>query len=157
MDFSFIGNFADLLAAFGVIASLIFLAVQVRRNTAEVKNSHLQSSHALMASFQSRTQNELSAAIIEKGKHSYHDLGDAEKLVFSSWIHEWLLVADNFMRLGQDGILAPGLAEFAEERMRWLFTHPGVGEFWRSAGREPYPDAPSVRLGESVLKSQTTN
>ncbi len=70
MDFSIIANFADVLAAIGVIASLIFLAVQVGRNTHEVKNSHLQSSQALMASHQSRTQNEQTAAIIQKGKNS---------------------------------------------------------------------------------------
>lgn len=118
MDFSLIANSADLVAAFGVIASLIFLAVQVRRNTNEVRNSHLQSSQALFASFRSTTLDLRVAEVIEKGKQSFHELSQVEKMVFTSWMHEFMIVSDNFVRLGRDGFLAPGMAEYAEKRIR---------------------------------------
>lgn len=78
-------------------------------------------------------------------------------MVFSSWVHESLVVSDNFMRLGQDGALAPGLGEFAEKRVRWLFAHPGVGEFWLSKGREPHPDAPAVQLADQIVGVQASD
>ncbi len=35
-----IANLADLIAALGVIGSLVFLAIQVRENTKTVRNTH---------------------------------------------------------------------------------------------------------------------
>ena len=58
-----------------------------------------------MASFQSRTQDEYLAGVIQKGKLGYLDLGEAEKLASGSWMHQSLLVADNLLRLGGEGIL----------------------------------------------------
>ncbi len=42
MNLSYLANIADILAALGVIASLVFVGMQVRRNTMETRITNHQ-------------------------------------------------------------------------------------------------------------------
>jgi len=152
MSLSVIATLADTIAALGVIATLVFVAFQIKQNTQEIKNTHYQASQERMASLQSRTMDERIATTVQKGKKSYTGLDEAEKLVFSSWVLEYQLVASNFIRLGQQGILRSELAEMAQHRFDNLLLIPGVQEFFRDKDRETLPSS-TEELVKKVLAS----
>ena len=152
MSLSVIATLADIIAALGIIASLIFVALQVKQNTRETKNTNFQASQERVASLQSRTMDERVAAIIQQGKKSYAQLEEAEKLVFSSWVLEYQLVADNYISLGRQGILESELAKMFQRRLENLFRNPGVQELYRDKDLEPLPDH-IVQLAEKIFAS----
>lgn len=60
MTLSDLANIVEILGGIGVVASLIYLAVQIRQNTSSVRNSTLQSNTALWTSVFSAWQNPVS-------------------------------------------------------------------------------------------------
>ena len=152
MSLSAISALADIIAALGIIASLIFVAHQVKQNTQETMNTNFQMSQERVASLRSRTMDESVAAIIQKGKKSYTQLDEGEKLVFSSWILEYQIVAGIFRSLGIQGVMRPDLAEIWKRRYEILLRNPGVRELYDSGDLEPIP-AHSVEFAEKIFAS----
>ncbi len=52
MTISDLGDLGDFLGGIGVIATLIYLAIQIRRNTATVQTASLESAYASHTEFQ---------------------------------------------------------------------------------------------------------
>jgi len=75
-----IGAIANLLAAIGVIASLIYLAVQIRQNTRAVRSSSVQSLvQSLSATSQAVLENEYIIPIMLKASAGLETLTDEER------------------------------------------------------------------------------
>ena len=74
MNASIIANYADVLAALGVIASLLFVAFQVRRNTKTVHNQQWLSTIDRRAENFSRPLDERVATTLDKGKKNFNGL-----------------------------------------------------------------------------------
>ena len=55
------------------------------------------------------------------------------------------------MRLGNAGILSEGLGEMGKLRMTWLFTFPGVSEWWRAKDRDPMPTGFGEEIDEFIV------
>ena len=82
MNLSNIADIADLLAAAGVIATLIFLAMQIRQNTKAVQNTRWESYLDRLANNFARPMNEQVATVIVKGNRSFAALNDTEKQIY---------------------------------------------------------------------------
>ena len=79
MNWEAIGAIANLLAAIGVIASLIYLAVQIRQNTRAVRSSSVQSLvQSLSATSQAVLENEYIIPIMLKANAGLETLTDEE-------------------------------------------------------------------------------
>jgi len=139
MNFSLIADFADLLAAFGIVASLVFVSMQVRQNTTALKNTHLESSIDRDTLFYSRAYDPPTATIIRKGQQSYGSLDDVERLTFESWMREFLTSYASTFLLARQGLLRSELRDMHEQRVRWVFRHQGAREWWHSENRIPLP------------------
>ena len=110
MNVSDIADFADILAAIGVIASLLFVAFQVRRNTKAIRNQHFEATLDHLASQFSRSLDERVATIIDKGRKNFNDLSDPEKLTFGAWANEYIMGASRLTSFGQQGLLDPAVS-----------------------------------------------
>ena len=86
MNLSLIADYADVLAALGIMASLAFLAWQIRKNTAELKNTHQESLIDRYNSLHSRLYDQITAAVVLKGRQSFELLEGVERLAFESWM-----------------------------------------------------------------------
>lgn len=139
MSLSLISTVADFVTSIAMIASLLFVALQVKRNTQEVKNSHYQATQARMSTFQSRTMDERVATVVQKGKKSYTQLGESEKLVFTSWLIEYHIVISNLLDFGRQGIFGAELVDMARARFEKLLHNPGVHEYYQDTDREALP------------------
>lgn len=153
MSLTEIATLAETVAALGVIATLAFVAFQIRQNTVAIKNANFQASQERMASLQSRSMSEQVARVIQKGKKSYAQLDETEKLIFASWFIEYQLVASNFMRLGREGILRPELIDMAQQRLRNLLRNPGVQEYLSEKDREVFPASAEKLISELIARS----
>lgn len=148
MDFTLIADFADVLAAVGIIASLAFVAFQVRQNTNELRNAHWESVVQRVNMFHSRAFDKETAIILDKGKKSYRQLEDPERLAFEGWMHEFVLGYGTAQTLIGQGILKPEFGRVADQRARWLFRHAGAKEWWRSEDRVPFAPNTAARIDE---------
>ena len=93
MNLSAAADLADLLAALGIIATVIFLALQIRQNTKALENTRWESYLDRLANSFARPMDERVATVILKGNRSFNALSDAEKLVYSAWADEYILSA----------------------------------------------------------------
>ena len=150
MDFSLIADYADVLAALGIIASLVFVALQVRQNTHQLKNAHLESSIDRDTVFFSRAYDPRTAAIVVKGRQSYGSLDDVERLAFQSWMREFITTFATTFLLARQGLLRPQQREMLDQRLRLVFGHQGAMEWWRAADRVPLPADIVARIDELV-------
>jgi hypothetical protein len=154
MTMAEIANVADLLAALGVIGTLIFLAFQIRQNTKTIENTHWESYLDRLASSFSRPLDEKVAGIIAKGNKSFNELTDTEKLVYSAWADEYILSASIILLYRDRLVLGSTVTDTAERRLAWFFSAPGNLEWWRHDRRHPVPELVARRI-EDWIKANT--
>jgi len=140
---------SGVIAAVGVIASLLFLAIQVRNNTKTVRNQHFESHQDRLASTFSRPLDRQVAKIIEKGQADFETLDGDEKIVFGAWAVEYLSNVYGIMQMGQS-VLRPEIAEMVDRRLKWFFRVKGADQWFRDAARHPMPRPVEQRIN-SVL------
>ena len=139
MNASIIADYADIAAAIGVIASLLFVAFQVRQNTKAMHNQAYASIVERFAENVARLSDERMAITLDKGKRNFNDLSDPEKLTFGAWAQEYISVFNRNLGLSGQGLLGPQIEEMAQRQLKWFFKYPGMGQWWRNADRHPVP------------------
>jgi hypothetical protein len=151
MNLSDLGSLANLIAAVGVMISLIFVAVQIKASTLEMKAAHWESLLDRISNLTSRTLDRDVAEIVQKGIKSFNGLSDTEKVVFASWAHEFVVTASQQRRMGALGLLRPALVNVANERLTWLFKAGGPREWWKGQNRIPLVRDLEATIDELIL------
>ena len=86
MNWDAIGALAELFGAFGVIASLGYLGVQIRQNTTALRgNAHEVAVEHLTTVLQSLSTNPNLAQLLSRGSQDYSSLSYDERLQFGSY------------------------------------------------------------------------
>ena len=86
MNWDAVGALAELIGAFGVIATLGYLAIQLRQNTAALRgNSHEVGADRLTTSLQSLIANPELAQLVAKASRDYGELDYIERLQVGSY------------------------------------------------------------------------
>ena len=134
-----VANMADLIAALGVMASLVFVAFQIKENTNTVKNTSWENHLNRLANNFSRPLDQAVAAVICHGNCSFDTLGEEDKTVYSAWANEYMLSTSFLLVFRQQGYLDSELTNTAERRIVWFFSKPGAIEWWRREIRHPVP------------------
>ena len=138
-----IGASAELLAAVGVLATLVFLAMQIRqtgkileRNLIAGRASAVSSSNAAMRNFRMQlAMNESSHRIWSIGLGQPKELSDIELMLFQCALET---IADVYSQTMASG-LAPEVWETqGRERVQFLVGTPG-GQYCWEAARDSFP------------------
>lgn len=146
MNLSNLADLADLLAALGVVASLVFVATQVRQNTKTVANTHWESYVDRLASNFARNLDERVADIVFRGRSSFAALSDTEKLTYSAWADEYILSASILFIYQEQSVLHTTVTNTADRRLAWFFAFPGNVEWWHHERRHPVPALVEQRI-----------
>jgi len=86
LNWEAIGAVANLLAALGVIATLIYLAMQIRQNTKAVRSSSIESLvHNLSATAQAAVENEYMVPLMLKANAGPETLTEVERVRMHFW------------------------------------------------------------------------
>ena len=113
MNWDAVGATAELLAAFGVLFSLIYLGLQIRQNTRWLRQQAFQLSTNEIRRWTSRIAvSDSSAKLWLKGQRNYEDLDEVESIRFSMIVFEQLSIYSTYLMHDEDEML--GLLESAE-------------------------------------------
>jgi len=150
MNLSAVADLADLLAALGIIVTVIFLALQIKQNTKALENTRWESYLDRLANSFAKPMDERAATVIVKGNKSFNALSDTEKLVFSAWADEYILSAALLLTYQDQAVLGSMTTNTADRRLAWFFGVPGNLEWWRHNRRHPVPLHVEMRINRWI-------
>ena len=152
MSLEDLGNIGELVAAIGVIASLVYLAVQIRQNTQTVRASTFQ---AISDSAQSRLfalQNVENARVWRIGMSEPMKLNEDERMLYILMIATTARGWDNLYYQHRSGLLdAPYWAGYAKT-IKALVRTAGFRYFWQHRMGQFSPEFESF-IEESLSSS----
>ena len=134
MDWNAIGAVAELLGAFGVIATLVYVTIQVRQNTLAVRTSACQEA----IRDQALSMDQLNAdadlnRIFYEGLKDLAALDINERRRFATYLTSALRRLENVLYQTQLGTIDPRAWAGIKEHMRFVFARPGAVEWWENA------------------------
>lgn len=154
MNWDAIGATAEMLGAIAVLATLIYLAIQISHLKRQNESDALDHVIDALNDFAGRiAESESLASIIHRGRASYHSLNDEEKIRFES-IHMLLLnVLESWCLQEQQlyGVMGAKGSENITQNITYFCDYPGFREFWKQA-KSVYPHLGSLvdsTLGEA--------
>src|SRR5260221_3027083 len=123
---------SQMVAALGVIASLIFVGYQVRDSARAVRSATAQAVHDNYANwYLTLADNPLALATSLKGAVDYDSLTAAEKAQFVCTFKAFLSLGQNAFHQYREGHLAEQLWAGWEILMLYVVKTPGGATFWR--------------------------
>lgn len=148
-----------MIGALAVVVSLIYVALQIRQNTAAIRSATAQSVHEHFARwYQSFATDASLVDIGVKGLKDYASLSETEKARFVSTFMAFLSYGQNAFLKWRQGLLSPSLWLGWEQVLMNLLGAPGGKSLWKERAylfgeefrryvegdlmkRTPHPDA----------------
>lgn len=135
MTLSVLADIADLLAALGVISSLIFVAFEIRKSSEQARLSNWNSVLSGLREHKRRTDDPHVADLVVRGRADFDGLSDADKLAFGYWMEELiqgfdgLIVHEGSLAVNREESRRAAVGAFAAH-----FAFPGVREWYQWSG-----------------------
>ncbi|MFT4862525.1 MAG: hypothetical protein ACI95C_001746 [Pseudohongiellaceae bacterium] len=133
MNWDAISAIGEILGAVAVLATLIYLATQIRQNTEQVRLNSIQAVNSSNDSAFEPIYIPENSAIFSKGQNSYSSLTDHEKLVFHMLMARLIGSFDSttyqYLQGSYDKDLYWGTAAFYSS----FIKSPGGAEWWKEA------------------------
>src|SRR5947207_7681898 len=133
MNWEMLAAIGQLAAVFVGIPSLIYLAVQIREQTKERRQSAV---NALTVQWGDLTralhESAEFTAIYLRGVHAFHDLDAVSKLRFSAFQNRFFKNFEGMYYSRCDGILTPELWGEIERTMSDFLAYDGVRQWWET-------------------------
>lgn len=151
-----LGNIGEFVAAIGVIASLVYLAVQIRQNTRAVRSNTSQAiTDARVEFLKSITDNAEVARIVRSGLSSRQSLEGDDRMRFDVMMNRLMAMMENYYYQRRQGTMEAEQWARAVDVLRWFMSSPG-GQSWWSSRLRIRPDVPFERfLDEEVEAIQS--
>lgn len=132
MNWEMLAAIGQLAAVFVGIPSLIYLAVQIRAQTKERRQSAVV---VLTAQWGDLTcalhDNAEFSAVFLRGVQSFADLDPISKLRFSAFFNRFLNHFEAMYFAHRDGLLTASSWDKIERTMSDLIAYPGVQQWWK--------------------------
>ena len=159
MSLEDLGNIGEFVAAVAVLVSLIYLAIQIRQNTASVRLSNYLSSETIESNLFARVVEDADLARIYRiGRIDFESLNEDEKLRFTMLMALHFRAYEQMFLQHRRGLIEAEVWKARREAMfRWTLE-PGVHEMWRkrshsySEGFRDLYEQMRARAGESATE-----
>jgi len=154
MSWEAVGAIAELLGAMGVIASLIYLAFQIRQNTQSSKAATFQSvtSDALQFAL-TISDNEALTRLLRLGSEGTERLPEDDYRRFQQLVRVYLRFHDNIFYQYKIGTLDEGQWSGYRYSLRLVLSSPGIRSWWRAGGNRHTVSPTFQELVDSELAS----
>ena len=131
MSLEDLGNIGELVAAIGVIASLVYLAVQIQQNTRSVRAA----THHSLARSASETQNVFAqsnamARIFHTAAREPDRLTGEESVQFDAMVRSLFMWYEDLFFQRRDSMVAEEVWEARRRSLLDHLKHPGVASWW---------------------------
>ncbi len=131
MSLSQLAAIADLLAAAGVIASLLFLAFQMREANRETGLNNWRQLLESLTHFKATTNDPYMADLVVRGDADYRALSPAEKLTYGNYLEQGIHIIGNFEKYtGTVPRQMKDLDLAVHNLMHDLLRSPGAKQWW---------------------------
>ena len=129
MNWDALAAVAELLAAAGVLGSLIYLGLQIRQNTAWLKQQAFQLSTNEVRRWASQfSESHANSELFLKGQREFGSLDSTERFRFTMMIFQLLSVWATYQTHGGEDLL--GLRESAERLIPTWIDQGWFREWW---------------------------
>jgi hypothetical protein len=138
MNWDAIGAIAELLGAIGVIASLVYLATQIRESHEQMRAAtyqQLQQQIAESMNWQSHSPEIEQATRL--GIANFKQLSEEDAHRFFVWAGGVLMACENAYYQYRIGMLDDDRWRVQRSIVQGMFSAPGVAQWWRSSARRP--------------------
>lgn len=131
MNWEMLSAIGQLVAALGVIPSLIYLAVQIREQNKERRRAGINILTAQWSELvKSAQESDEFAALFLQGIQSFDSLDAIRKLRFSAYFSRFTRNCEGMFVYYRDGALEKALWDEVERTIGDYFAYPGVREWW---------------------------
>ena len=129
MDIMELGAIGELVGGVAVIASLLYVGLQVRQsNRMEMAESARASTRDYIVTFHG-----LDAELFTRAVLDFEAIGAAEKQTLHQQLYSLFTVAQTEFSLSRSGLSDPETFEVHAQVFATLLRAPGVGQWWRTA------------------------
>ena len=133
MNWEMLAAIGQLAAVLVGIPSLIYLAIQMREQTKERRQSAINALTVQWGDLtKSLSDNPDFGAVYLRGLQSFNDLDALSKLRFSAFFNRFLKNFQGMYFSHQEGILTTALWEEIERTMTDLLGYPGTRQWWET-------------------------
>ena len=137
MNLSSIADIADLLAALGVIASLLYVGYQVKETRKAVRAATAQARTDLGVQLITSRYTSDIAELLVKSQEKPDAVTKAEKIALTSFFSAHVRHAQNLFYQQQQGLLDPYFSYgVARTATYWIKNYPWAEEEWKQVQRE---------------------
>ncbi|MBF9059147.1 hypothetical protein HKCCSP123_08120 [Rhodobacterales bacterium HKCCSP123] len=147
---STIADIADLIAAAGVIASLLFLSFELRIQNRETQLNNWRELLMSLTGFKAVTNDPFMADLVTRGHADYHALTEVEKFAFGLYLEQGIHIIGNFEK--HTGKIPPEFTGLHYPIQNTLLDHlatPGARAWWsESRPRGRFLPATVARIEE---------
>jgi len=145
MNWDAIGAIAELLGAVGVIASLVYLATQIRDGQRALRaSSYQQLREDLYTTINSAVTTPGLSEVVASGMESFSQLAAHDAFQFTFWVTGVVHSYENAFYQNRMGMIDDDRWRMHGADLRNLLHTPGVSEWWRGG----------LTIGTSVTKVQ---
>ena len=131
MNWEMLSAIGQMVAAAGVIPSLIYLAVQIREQNKERRRAGINILTAQWSDLvKSAQENREFAVLFLQGVRSFDGLDAPDKLRFSAFFTRYTRNFEGMFIYYRDGALEKALWNEVERTMSDYFAYPGVRQWW---------------------------
>jgi len=132
MNWDAIGAIAESVGALGVIVSLIYLALQVRQNTKQVRLSRVQETSSTLQDGFAVLYHPGNPQIWYKGHYNPDELDEQDAHTFRLFMERALYNLQNVVYQHEHGLIDEDVFESTISQMRELLIDtPGGSRFWQ--------------------------
>jgi len=134
MNWEALGAVAELVGATGVIATLFYLAVQIRQNTRSIRAAAFQETMRDITAVAdlAAQQPELSRVYLE-GLNGLEKLSAEDRQRFGAFMLAFIRRVENLVYQTEQGLLDPDSWEGLREALRRIFARPGAVAWWEQS------------------------
>ena len=135
LDITTLAAWGEFIGGIAVVASLIYLASQIRQNSRLLRASTTASSNQVMATMTAMlAQDPEVARIYAEGTTNRDSLSEADRARFNAVITLWLQAPYQHFQFERDGISSPAQWVFHAQGLAYLFQSPGAQQWWHEFG-----------------------
>lgn len=133
MNIGELANYAEVIGGVAVLISLIYVAIQIRQNTAVVRTSNYADLSFKVSEFnQMIAENDELADIYTRGTESYQNLSEIEQIRFNMTVSRLMQAIQAMFHLRQRGYIDSKLAQTNFDSVALFLAAPGLQEWWQA-------------------------
>jgi hypothetical protein len=155
MNWDAIGAIAESLGAVGVIASLVYLAGQIRQSREQMRAATAQQLQAQVSSTaQEPVRNAELARLVRRGNENVDQLDEDERFRFTFYLWGILTDFDNAHYQYRVGLLDEARWRLSHSQLKGMLRLPGVASLWASEGTGGFLSPEFVALVEEMIAEE---